>query len=165
MKRLPIEISLLILLFLVLTPENVICVQPVDSQQEYQQLTKQAAIKQKGLFLKRGIGIYERLEIGRTVSQKDSVALTELFGLEIKTDTSSGLILFIGCSQPGCYTDNNVAIGELKGIVIRRFGYPLQKKSLGGGKEVFLAYEGVAFVIGANDRVKEIFILPLPRKK
>jgi len=168
MKRLPIEISLLILPFLVLTPENIVRARPVDSQQEYQQLTKQAAIKQKGLFLKRGIGINEKLRIGATISPEDSIVLNgyrQLFGLDYDLDDSLKTIRFFKCNQPGCYTDNNVAIDELIGTVIRRFGSPLQEKSFKEKGDVFIAYEGVAFVIGPDGRVKEIYILPLPRRK
>lgn len=159
MKRFQIKPSLVLLLLFVLSANEMVSAQVKGGK---------ASIESQGLYLKRGFGINERLRIGKTITQRDSLMLAGLlksFGLKYQLDDSLKTIRFFRCDLPGCYTDNNLTIGDLMGTVIRRFGNPLQERALKETGNIFIAYEGVAFIIGAEGHVKEIYILPLPRGK
>ncbi len=171
MTRRVLAFAVVAALSLALLPGNMVASQAQATQREVIVKGKQPFSTRKGLYLKRGVGARGGLEIGWAVDTTDSVTLSRLaeykesYGVEYGLDTSLHIIRFLKCNQPNCYTDNNIAVGELLGTVYRRFGKPLQSKPNKAKQERFLAYEGVAFMIGPDDRVKEIYILPLPPRK
>ncbi len=134
----------------------------VGQQPQEKDGKKELEMIKKGLFLERGVGIPEQFTIGWKVNDEDSSLrnlYSDLFGFSAIATNDTGRIRFLECGKPGCYTNNNVAVGELREIVLRRFGKPLQGVILESGED-FMEYDGVAFIIGKDDRVKKIYIIP-----
>lgn len=128
---------------------------------------KELEMIKRGLFLERGVGIPGQFTLGWKVNDEDSslrYLYRDLFGFSVIATNDTGRIRFLECGKPGCYTNNNVAVGELMETVLRRFGKPLQEEVLKSG-DVFMEYDGVAFITGINNRVKKIYIIPHQLRK
>ena len=129
---------------------------------------QQPASAKSGIYLKRGVGAQGRIELGWIVDKMDSTSLNmlndykDLYGLEYGLNDTTDAIRFLKCNKWNCYTDNNIAVGDMDGIVYKRFGKPIQSVQFKKKQETFIAYEGVAFMIDSEGLVKEIYILPLP---
>ena len=117
-----------------------------------------------GLYLQTGTGIPGWLEIGTIFDEKNRPVIDvfeEVFGLSIEIDSSSRRVRHISCTQPSCYTENNIAVGDAMEDVLRAYGTPLSEikyvKEAGG---ILLQYEGVSFVTGIMGNVSKIKIVP-----
>lgn len=119
------------------------------------------------LYLQRGVGIKDFLEIGKKAEISGQEELygryLEEYGLTFEQHKVSDIILVLRCNKVGCKTDKNIGIGSQETDVVERFGSPREKKNFNKDKKLFISYDGVAFFI-IEGRVDTIFILPVMKK-
>ncbi|MCH8303742.1 MAG: hypothetical protein IIB94_01280 [Candidatus Marinimicrobia bacterium] len=125
----------------------------------------EAKLLEIGLYLQTGTGLPGTLEIGAKFDEKYRSVIEifeEVFGLSFEFDSSSRRVSFIACDRPGCYTVNNIAIGDIGDNVFRAYGRPTEEFfKFDEGTEVWMEYEGVTFIIGKDGRVSKIYIVPI----
>jgi len=131
-----------------------------------------AMMKEKqGVFLEQGIGVREKLEIGKKapLKNKEKTDLEDKLGLEFNFGKAKGKnkIWNIKCERAGCVTDKNVGVGDPVKEVLLGYGSPDYKKQLknkAGKNYYLLVYDGIAFKI-QKEKVRVIYILPPTEKK
>jgi len=117
-----------------------------------------------GLFLVDGVGLENSLEIGMPAPPKaralhDQPGWYGLDNLPIYFKmTADRHVAVIRCDNY-CLTNRSISIGSSVEDVLRKYGKPLDEKSIEG--RTFLEYRGVGFVLNAEKvAVEKIFILP-----
>lgn len=156
-------ILIVIFFFLILfTYENSLFAQQTDEIVITAEI--RSMLLQRGLFLQKGAGLPGTLEVGANIDSTRVPVINifrEVFGLSYDIDYNSGRVDFIACDNPGCYTDNNIAVGDDGDDVFRAYGMPTEdffyaEEDTG----VMLQYKGVAFIIGEDGSVTKIYIFP-----
>jgi len=132
---------------------------------------RQGMQTQVGVFLEQGIGVRDKIEIGKNapLKKKEKADLEGELGLEFNFGKAEGKnkIWNIKCERAGCVTDKNVGVGDPVKEVLLGYGSPDYKKQLknkAGKKNYLLVYNGIAFKI-QNEKVRVIYILPPTKKK